>query len=142
VFIEAPNPAAVSSVDIHSDWVVTGCSASSDKPQKVCKSSLYIHETIKIVCQVLAYCSKPMGGSGCAHVFIGGATHTIIQMPKSCGKGPYARVASLEPHPDQSILLGHGDHHKRKLADESVYALHFDYGSSWPPPTQHVTHSS
>ncbi|KZV96693.1 hypothetical protein EXIGLDRAFT_407819 [Exidia glandulosa HHB12029] len=48
-------------------------------------------------------------------------------MPKSCGRGPYARVAALAPHVNQSILLAHDDHQKRKLADELVYELHFDY---------------
>ncbi|KAJ6511223.1 hypothetical protein DFH09DRAFT_942072 [Mycena vulgaris] len=109
VFIDSPNANAVSSLDIHANWVITSCDARSDQPQVA-----------------LAYCTKP-GDPACSHVFIGGAENTIVQMPKSCGLGPYARVAALAPHANQSILYAHGDHQQRKRADEPVYELHFDY---------------
>ncbi len=113
MFIDSPNPSAVSSLSTTSDWVITSCDARSDQPQVA-----------------LAYCSKS-GNSGCAHIFIGGAENTIVQMPKSCGLGPYARVVQLTPHANQSILYAYGDHQKRKLADEPVFELHFDYGTSF-----------
>ncbi|KAJ7864946.1 hypothetical protein B0H14DRAFT_2734817 [Mycena olivaceomarginata] len=96
VFIDSPNANAVSSLDIHANWVITSCDAPRRPPR-------------------------------CSHVFIGGAENTIVQMPKSCGLGPYARVAALAPHANQSILYAHGDHQQRKRADEPVYELHFDY---------------
>ena len=68
-----------------------------------------------------------MVNSGCAHIFIGGAEHTIVRMPSSCGLGPYARVASLTPHTNQSILSVF--HQKNKPANELVYSLTFDYGT-------------
>lgn len=63
--------------------------------------------------------------SGCAHVFTGQAMNTIVRMPKSCGLGPYARVATLEEHPDQHILSP--EHQIRKRSTEKVYSLTFDY---------------
>ena len=46
-------------------------------------------------------------------------------MPKSCGLGPYARIASLEIHLDQDILPT--KHKARKRSTENVYSLKFDY---------------
>jgi hypothetical protein len=46
-------------------------------------------------------------------------------MPKSCGRGPYARIVSLEVHPDQDILPT--EHKARKRSTENVYSLKFDY---------------
>lgn len=46
-------------------------------------------------------------------------------MPTSCGRGPYARIVSLEPHPDQSALPK--EHFSRKPPSEVLYLLHFDY---------------
>ena len=63
--------------------------------------------------------------SGCAHVFIGQVEHTIIRLPTSCGLGPYARVTSLEEHPDQDVLTA--EHKARKRSSEKVYILSFDY---------------
>ena len=40
VFISSPNAGSVSSMDLSSDWVITECSAKSDKSQQVC--SLFI----------------------------------------------------------------------------------------------------
>lgn len=64
--------------------------------------------------------------SGCKHVFAGKAEHTIVKMPAGCGKGPLARVHSLEVHPDQDGALSREDL-KRKPAAEPVYRLTFDY---------------
>ncbi|KAF9465227.1 hypothetical protein BDZ94DRAFT_1307367 [Collybia nuda] len=117
VFISSPNPSSVSSVSIESDWVLTDCLRSSDQPQTV-----------------LAYCSKPMDDteSGCGHVFIGNAKHTIVRMPKSCGLGPYARIKSFEIHPDQTVLSP--VHMKKKPVSEPVYSFSFDYQFSVIPP--------
>ncbi|KAG6834187.1 hypothetical protein H0H93_011322, partial [Arthromyces matolae] len=118
VFISSPNPSSVSSLDFQSDWVITGCDANSDQPQ-----------------EVLAYCSKGLDDddSGCGHVFLGGAEHTIVKMPASCGLGPYARVASLEVHPNQDVLPR--EHQLRKRSTENVYALKFDYNFLAIPAT-------
>jgi hypothetical protein len=56
---------------------------------------------------------------------IGGAEHTIVKMPDNCGRGPYARIASLTPHPNQDILSPY--HQSQKPATEQVYSLKFDY---------------
>ncbi|PPQ76922.1 hypothetical protein CVT26_001383 [Gymnopilus dilepis] len=76
------------------------------------------------VSSVTAYCSVADSAS-CKHVFIGGANNTIVELPKSCGLGPYARVVSLEVHYNQSVLSG--VHQKAKPASEDVYLLSFDY---------------
>ncbi|KAJ7140504.1 hypothetical protein C8R43DRAFT_892711, partial [Mycena crocata] len=110
VFISSPNPGSVSSLDFASDWVIHGCDRSSDQPQKV-----------------LAFCSKSLDSddSGCGHVFIGQAEHTIARLPTTCGLGPYARIVSLAPHEDQSVLPSHV---RRDLPEnELVYSLQFDY---------------
>ncbi|PPR00468.1 hypothetical protein CVT24_004529 [Panaeolus cyanescens] len=107
IFIDSPKAGSVSSLAVQSDWVITDCDARSDQPQ-----------------QVPMYCSKS-GSEGCQHVFVDGAEHTIVELPKSCGLGPYARVISIEPHPDQNIL--NQFHSKVKPASESVMLLSFDY---------------
>ncbi|KAJ7021249.1 hypothetical protein C8F04DRAFT_973044 [Mycena alexandri] len=109
VFISSPNAASVSSLDLDSDWALTDCDATSDEAQSV-----------------LAYCTCPMAEEdcGCAHVFIGGAADTIVKLPSSCGLGPYARVVSIEVHPDQTALSGT---HARKRSADPVYSLAFDY---------------
>jgi hypothetical protein len=56
---------------------------------------------------------------------IGGAEHTIVKMPQNCGRGPYARIASLTPHSNQDILSHY--HQSKKPATEKVYELQFDY---------------
>ncbi|KAJ7465727.1 glycosyl hydrolases family 18-domain-containing protein [Mycena latifolia] len=111
IFISSPNAASVSSLDLDSDWALTDCDATSDEAQLV-----------------LAYCTCPMAEEdcGCAHVFIGGAADTIVKLPSSCGLGPYARVVSLEVHPDQTVLSGK---HARKRSADPVYSLAFDYAS-------------
>ncbi|KAJ7502451.1 hypothetical protein B0H11DRAFT_1712411, partial [Mycena galericulata] len=110
VFISSPNPGSVSSLDLASDWVITGCARSSDQPQ-----------------EVLAYCSKSMDSddSGCGHVFIGQAENTVVRMPSTCGLGPYARIASLTPQENQMAAPAHV---RRQLPEnELVYSLKFDY---------------
>jgi hypothetical protein len=93
VFITSPNSQSVSSLDTHSDWVLVGCDAKSDKPQSV-----------------LAYCSMELHHeeSGCSHVLIGGAEHTVVRsslvMPSwiclTVLQGSYASV--LRPRTIQS----------------------------------------
>lgn len=63
--------------------------------------------------------------TGCGHVFIGQAEHTIVKMPSSCGKGPYARIVSLDVHSDQNALPAM--YNSLKPASESVHLLSFDY---------------
>ncbi|KAF8214839.1 hypothetical protein K438DRAFT_1955885 [Mycena galopus ATCC 62051] len=110
VFISSPNAASVSSLDLESDWAITECDATSDQPQSV-----------------LAYCTCPMDDEdcGCAHVFIGQAADTIVKLPTTCGLGPYARVVSLEVHPDQTALSAR--HAARKRTIDPFYSLSFDY---------------
>lgn len=69
--------------------------------------------------------------SGCAHVFIGGAEHTIVKMPSTCGRGPYARVASLTIAADQTALSSY--HRKAKPTNEQAYILSFDYSECSSP---------
>ncbi|KAJ7636644.1 hypothetical protein FB45DRAFT_741932, partial [Roridomyces roridus] len=110
VFISSPNAASVSSLDLESDWVITNCDSTSDQSQSV-----------------LAYCTCPIEDEdcGCGHVFIGQANDTIVKLPDTCGLGPYARVVSLEPHPDQTVLSA--NHAARKRSTDPVYSLVFDY---------------
>ncbi|KDR74915.1 hypothetical protein GALMADRAFT_141231 [Galerina marginata CBS 339.88] len=107
IFIDSPKASSVSSMNLQSNWVLTGCDAKSDQPQ-----------------QVAVYCSVPNSAT-CQHVFIGGAENTIVELPKSCGLGPYARVVSLEVHSNQFVLTG--AHATAKPASENVYTLSFDY---------------
>ncbi|KAJ7636719.1 hypothetical protein FB45DRAFT_1056018 [Roridomyces roridus] len=76
---------------------------------------------------VLAYCTCPIEDEdcGCGHVFIGQANDTIVKLSETCGLGPYARVVSLEPHSDQTVLPA--DHAARKRSTDPVYSLVFDY---------------
>ncbi|EIW85796.1 hypothetical protein CONPUDRAFT_142199 [Coniophora puteana RWD-64-598 SS2] len=110
VVIDSPNESSVSSMNPQSDWRVVGCNTHSDQPQNV-----------------LAYCSKAMDDpkSGCGHVFLGKAEHTIVAMPAECGLGPYARVSKLEPHPDQSLAKQFAGEDKPE--NEPMYHFAFDY---------------
>ncbi|KAJ7155586.1 hypothetical protein C8R46DRAFT_1196404 [Mycena filopes] len=108
VFIDSPNAGSVSSLELTTNWVITECHPTSDQPQSV-----------------LAYCSMVLSTSECSHVMIGGAENTIVKMPQNCGRGPYARVASLTPHPDQNVLSSF--HQSNKPPAEPVYSLQFDY---------------
>ncbi|KAJ7772314.1 glycosyl hydrolases family 18-domain-containing protein, partial [Mycena metata] len=103
VFIDSPNPSSVSSLDVTEGWVLSGCDAKSDQAQTV-----------------VAHCST--NSDACQHVFIGGAANTIVKLPLSCGLGPYARVVSMNPHANQSVLARY-----RRTASGTVYSLSFDY---------------
>ncbi|KAJ6477836.1 hypothetical protein C8R47DRAFT_1020145 [Mycena vitilis] len=103
VFIDSPNPSSVSSLDLAAGWVLSGCDAKSDQAQTV-----------------VAHCAA--NSDACQHVFIGGAANTIVKLPLSCGLGPYARVVSLDPHANQSVLARY-----RRTASGTVYSLSFDY---------------
>ncbi|KAJ7826386.1 hypothetical protein B0H14DRAFT_2817404 [Mycena olivaceomarginata] len=107
IFINSPKQGSVSSMSLASNWVIVNCDAKSDQAQ-----------------QVEAYCSKP-NDSACNHVHIDGAANTVIELPKSCGAGPYARIVSLEVHANQSVLPA--EHSALKPISESVFLLHFDY---------------
>ncbi|KAJ6503678.1 hypothetical protein C8R45DRAFT_1209318 [Mycena sanguinolenta] len=110
VFISSPNAESVSSLDLESDWVVADCDATSDQPQTV-----------------NAYCTCPIDDEdcGCAHVFLGKAADTIVKMPSACGLGPYARVVSLQVHPDQTAVSTRFVGRKRDT--DPIYSLSFDY---------------
>lgn len=41
IFIDSPNPASVSSLNLESHWVLTSCNEGSDGPQQVCD---HIHD--------------------------------------------------------------------------------------------------
>ncbi|KAJ7114949.1 hypothetical protein C8R44DRAFT_984268 [Mycena epipterygia] len=114
VFIDSPTTGSVSSVELSTNWVITSCSQTSDQPQAV-----------------PMYCSIALSTSECAHVFVGGAEHTIVKLPTNCGRGPYARVASLDLHPNQNVLSTY--HQAQKPADEPVFLLKFDYDFSVIP---------
>ncbi|KAJ7112290.1 hypothetical protein C8R44DRAFT_882668 [Mycena epipterygia] len=123
---DSPNEGSVSSMNLASNWVILDCDATSTEPQ-----------------QVVAYCSKH-GDPACSHVHISttlqragatpsyqnlfysdGAPNTVIELPNSCGAGPYARIISFEVHANQSILST--QYSTLKPASENVYLLHFDY---------------
>ncbi|KAJ7064104.1 hypothetical protein C8F01DRAFT_1229630 [Mycena amicta] len=108
VFIDSPNSNSVSSLELSTNWVITGCSQTSDQPQSVAM-----------------YCKGELSSSECSHVFIGGAEHTIVKLPTTCGRGPYARVDSLAIHPNQDVLSSF--HQSQKPTTEPVYLLRFDY---------------
>ncbi|KAJ6484663.1 hypothetical protein C8R45DRAFT_1214695 [Mycena sanguinolenta] len=110
VFISSPNAESVSSLDLESDWVVADCDATSDQPQ-----------TVNV------YCTCPIDDEdcGCGHVFLGKAADTIVKMPSTCGLGPYARVVSLQVHPDQTVVFARFAGRKRDT--DPVYSLSFDY---------------
>ncbi|KAF7335391.1 hypothetical protein MVEN_02191600 [Mycena venus] len=113
IFIYSPNENAVSSLDdTDTDWVIpaSACDATSEQPQTV-----------------PMYCSSNLKTSTCAHVMIGGAENTIVKMPASCGAGPYARIASLNIHPNPSALGLSAAELAQKPASEPVYLLSFDY---------------
>lgn len=108
LFLDSPKDSAMADLSEQSDWVLTACNPRSLERQTV-----------------FAFCSKTMSGSSCAQVFKGAAEHTIVKMPKGCGKGPLARVHSLAVH-DGLQALTPADLAK-KPASEPVYKLVFDY---------------
>ncbi|TFY62936.1 hypothetical protein EVG20_g6519 [Dentipellis fragilis] len=57
-----------------------------------------MNQTIRMVCM-----NADSQSAGCDHVMQNGAEHTLVRMPKSCGKMPFARVARMWVPTDQSI---------------------------------------
>ncbi|EJD48767.1 hypothetical protein AURDEDRAFT_122709 [Auricularia subglabra TFB-10046 SS5] len=109
LFLSSPNENALSDLSEASDWVLAQCDAKALHRQTV-----------------FAFCAKSMNGSSCAHVFKGHAEHTIVKMPKGCGKGPLARVHALGVHTGD-LPAPTFPELARKLATEALYTLVFDY---------------
>ncbi|PWN48363.1 hypothetical protein IE53DRAFT_363961 [Violaceomyces palustris] len=116
VFISSPNSNAVSNIALYSDWKVVGCQGDTHEPQ-----------------EVTMYCSKEMTAedSGCSHVFLGEAEHTVVRLSSECG-GHYARISSLTEHPDGDDALP-SEHKALKPKGEKVYKLSFDYNFATIP---------
>ncbi|KAJ7642191.1 hypothetical protein FB45DRAFT_1054475 [Roridomyces roridus] len=113
IFIYSPNEQAVSSLDtVDTDWVI---------PAGVCDPTTEQPQTVPI------YCSSNLNTSSCAHVMIGGAANTIVRMPSTCGPGPYARIASLNVHPNPSTLGLSAAQMAQKPTNEPVFLLTFDF---------------
>ncbi|KAI0271275.1 hypothetical protein BC834DRAFT_966790 [Gloeopeniophorella convolvens] len=66
-------PDALSDITPAAGWEITGCDSKSTAMdiQLVCKDN----------------------NAHCAHLFQGGAEHTIVRLPQNCGSMPFARVA-------------------------------------------------
>ncbi|KAJ7664073.1 hypothetical protein B0H17DRAFT_304395 [Mycena rosella] len=77
---------AIGDITEAAGWKILGCSPDA------------LSQNIRLVC---------MGGSDtsmCQHLYQGhGAVDTIVRLPESCGKGPFARVAKTWVPADQSI---------------------------------------
>ncbi|KAJ7143998.1 hypothetical protein C8R44DRAFT_141912 [Mycena epipterygia] len=77
---------AIGDITEAAGWKILGCSPDA------------LSQDIRLVC---------MGGSDatmCQHLYQGhGAVDTIVRLPESCGKGPFARVAKAWVPADQSI---------------------------------------
>ncbi|KAI0043323.1 hypothetical protein FA95DRAFT_1609482 [Auriscalpium vulgare] len=58
----------------------------------------------------------------CDHLFQGGAEGTIVRLPESCGKMPFARVARAEVHSNSSTPVGS----LQRRQDGIVWALDVD----------------
>jgi hypothetical protein len=102
----------ISDISEASGWKILGCDSKSAHPQ-----------SIRLVCA-----SNDMSAKGCGHLFEGGAQHTIIRLPESCGKGPFARVSRVSLSNDQSIPDKSLDASLRKNGSTpQVHALDFDY---------------
>ncbi|KAJ6483100.1 hypothetical protein C8R45DRAFT_931729 [Mycena sanguinolenta] len=105
VFISSPNAASVSS------WTLNQTGSS----QLVMPQATSPKQSVNAYCT----CQIDEEDCGCGHVFIGQAADTIVKMPASCGLGPYARVTSLQVHPDQTVLSA--EHMARKRSTEPVF---------------------
>ncbi|VDC05350.1 unnamed protein product [Peniophora sp. CBMAI 1063] len=108
-FIAMDGPSSLlSSVDASTDWVVLGCTGSTNGIQST-----------------TAFCSKAQSSS-CDAVFEKGAANTIVKLPSGCG-GPYARLHSLEVNDTASVP---DSHVSRLPTANSVYTLQFDFDFS------------
>jgi hypothetical protein len=80
--------------------------------------------------------------SGCSHVLIGDAQHTVVRadlrnhilashdlpqvrMPKTCGAGPYSRIHSFEEADEHTRLPA--EHTTALPTGGKVYRVSFDY---------------
>ncbi|KAJ6587509.1 hypothetical protein DFH09DRAFT_229978 [Mycena vulgaris] len=77
---------AIGDITEAAGWEILDCSPNA------------LSQDIRLVCM------DDIDTSKCHHLHQGhGAVDTIVRLPESCGKGPFARVANIGVHPDQSI---------------------------------------
>ncbi|KAJ7249854.1 hypothetical protein C8J57DRAFT_1139113 [Mycena rebaudengoi] len=78
------NTAAISDITPAAGWEIIGCSPTA------------LAQDIRLVCTG--------DKSQCQHLYSGhGAVDTLVRLPESCGKGPFARVAKAWVPKDQSL---------------------------------------
>ncbi|KAH8923602.1 hypothetical protein BT69DRAFT_1262291 [Atractiella rhizophila] len=79
------NTSALSDITSAAGWTILDCNATS------------LSQDIRIVC--------PRGDEGCNNLFSGrgGGVNKLVRLPESCGKMPFARVARVWTHKNQSI---------------------------------------
>lgn len=77
---------------------------------------------------VYVFCNHRDGSPKCGKVFYQGAKDTIITLLEHVGEGPYARVVTMTPAPDEYELQHH--HMPARSTEQNyntVYKLTFDY---------------
>ncbi|KAJ7150538.1 hypothetical protein C8R43DRAFT_887267 [Mycena crocata] len=98
---------AISDITEAAGWKILGCDPDA------------LTQDIRLVC---------MGGDMCQHLYEGhGAVDTIVRLPASCGKGPFARIAKTWVSQDQSLPASLAARIVRRTgADPQVQALTLD----------------
>ncbi|KAF7292106.1 hypothetical protein MIND_01237300 [Mycena indigotica] len=102
---------AIGDITTAAGWQILGCDSSA------------ISQDIRLVCMGAEYDSM------CQHLYAGhGAVDTIVRLPESCGKGPFARIARAWVPTDQSIPSSIAARIARRQEDAQpqVKALRFD----------------
>ncbi|KAG9227286.1 hypothetical protein PTI98_010767 [Pleurotus ostreatus] len=80
-------PHAISDITPAAGWVILDCDANS------------MAQDIRLVCN-----SDDAEAAGCSHLFdSAGPVHKYVRLPENCGSEPFARVANLRVHENQSI---------------------------------------
>lgn len=78
------SPKSITDITPASGWVVLDCDPN------------LLAQDIRLVC-------RSDDDEGCNHVYEHDPVHRIVRLPESCGKGPFARIASMQVASDQSI---------------------------------------
>lgn len=75
------------------------------------------------------YCNHPQDSKHCKEIFFDGAEDTIIKLPHHVGKGPYARIVSMEPMLDTLVLPSWAIRKRTEnnVHQNQIYKLVFDY---------------
>lgn len=75
------------------------------------------------------YCNHKKDSDECGRVWAGGVEDTIIRLPAHVGEGPFARVVSMEPAPDDYQLPEHHVKHRSTddIDENPVYEVKVDY---------------